>query len=1399
LLICETQAINNLKPLFSIIKQALMFRSYFTLILSFCLAAIICAGQPNQYFKKIDNKQGLSQNGIFAIFQDKDGYMWFGTHYGLNRYDGFTFKTFYRGDSCNDLCGNTIQSILQDSVGNIWIATLEGISVFNPVTEKFYNLNKYSPKESIFTHTILSMKLIDGKILASSKDGLWEINTVKSLFTDAIAKKICAEINNCKLQSTIKLEAIKVYKKDKYDNYLLIANNHVIISKIVDKKLSVIDEIVPDNISDIEVTVIYKDNYSNLWAGTANHGLFQIKESKGLYTTLKVSPKNPNTSFSRITDILQDEKNDLWVTTRGNGVFVIPKEGLEKNNLLPVKISDSEIPSNKIKSIYQSRDNTLWLGSLGSGVFYKNTAGIKFKNYQITYDANKLSVISPNNYIRSITKDAYNRLWLGTLFEGLYIYDLEKRKSIKFLLKNLSIFALSEIDKTHFLAGTSDGLYLITYNKENITAEKQFLGNGIQGTIFSICNKSKKYWIGTSKKLISFVLTDNYKISQLSNYENKLLQDYQFQNTVRCIKFDSKLNCIWVGLEMSGLVKVELDKNDNVSKFISINQEFKDKTISKYICDIYLDSANNYWIGTRNGLINFQTNTSGKIFNTRVFSTQNGFPSNLIQSIQSDKTGSLWVGTNRGLVKFNKLTHEIIHYDINDGIQDYEFAEHASYMDDKAVMYFGGINGVSEFSPKYMNYDNFIEPVVIQNIFINGFNANYKRELNNSNKLILLHSENNLKFNFIVFNYINPIKCKYAYMLEGFDKDWIYTTSDIRMAEYVDLPKGNYIFKVKASNEDGVWNTTYTSMHLEIRPSFWGSIYAVLLYFLILIGLVIMVASITKKRVQNKNKVLLEKQYREQIEKVNESKLQFFINISHEIRTPLTLIICSVERLIVNLKLNKEQKKEALGIEKNVIQMLSLTNELLEIQKIEIGNYQLSVRKSDIVIFLRNILVAFESLAIKQNIKLSLKNYQPEFFIWYDANALAKVFNNLISNAIKYTKNGGTVEVLINPSESNEFLEISVIDNGVGIDKDNLLKIFDRFYHKGGNKDSYEKGFGIGLSLAKSLIEVHKGFISVTSKPGFGSKFITSLPLKDDVYLNEEKADNVILKSDFTNVLRSVEYQNIINEPKVFLNKQIDELDPTKAIILYVDDNLELLENIRNYLSETYNVIIAPNGKIGVELANQYQPDVIISDIVMPLMDGFELCNVLKTDLNTSHIPIILLTARADSSSQLKGIETGADNFIPKPFNIKLLGLTIKNLIDSREKLRQLFTNNQFRNPKEITTNTKDAEFLEKLIKYVEDHIGEPELNINNLAQTLAMSRSTFFRKIKAITGNTGKDFVDTIRLKKAAQLLLNSGMNISEVAYTIGHSNPQYFSKWFKAYYKVSPSEYILQHKNTH
>ena len=1344
-------------------------------------------------FKNIDNKQGLSQNGVLAIFQDRNSYMWFGTHYGLNRYDGFTIKSFYKGNSYNDLCGNDIQSILQDSVGNVWVATIEGISVYNPIIDKFYNLNKYSSKGSIFTHTIQSMKLIDGEILVSSNDGLWKINPGKSLITDEIAKSLCNKIVNFKIQPVLSIKHIKVYFKDKNDNYWITANNHIIASKIINNKLLVIDEIVIDNNNDVEITALYQDNFSNLWAGTLDHGLYKILNEKGKYTPIKIYPnKTSNNSFSRITDILQDKSSNLWVSSRSDGVIIIPKSELSKNEMFVQKLNENSLSTPKIRSLYKSRDNTLWLGSLGNGVFYYNSSGLKFINYQLADKIKNPAV----NYTRTISKDVFNRLWFGTLFEGLYVYDTQKQQVIKTLLNKKSVFAINQIDNSHYLIGCTDGLYLISFTKDNFKTEKLKTNNIIKGPVFSICNSADKYWIGSGQGIFSFKLSTDFNITEIENYLNKFVLDSKSQNTIRCVKFDKKRNCLWVGSETGGLFRASMDGNLNIKEFFSINKNFNIVSSNNYICDIFIDNENSCWVGSRSGLIQLELSTTNKIKNIALFKTYDGLPSNMVQSITSDKNGNLWLGTIRGLVKFNKKTHEIINYDINDGIQDFEFAEHASYVDANGYMYFGGINGVSEFMPNKLSYDKFVEPVVISDLIINGVNSNNRKITSNLEILTLPNNENNIKFNFISLNYINPLKCKYAYMLEGYDKKWLNTTADKKFAEYSNLPQGKYKFKIKATNEDGIWDSKYTSFSFEIRPSFWLSFPGLLFYAFIITIIVFVVSTITQKRVKKKHEEKLERQYKEQIEKNNQSKLQFFINISHEIRTPLTLIVCSVEKLISNLKLNKEQEKETATIERNVNRMLQLTNELLEMRKIETGNYQLNVKKDDIVSFIKNIVFAFESMAEKQDIKLSIDTLEPEIILFFDANALEKSLSNLISNALKYTKHNGSINIKVGMSTDNEFIEISVIDNGIGIEQVQLSKIFDRFYQLGGNIDAYENGFGIGLHLTKNLIELHKGTISVSSEINKGSVFTISLPVDEAYYSSNDKADKVIWKTG----INSNYYGNESDESEQELTNDVDEIientDPEKFTILYIDDNKELLENIGNYLSETYNVITATNGKIGFEKANLFQPDIIISDIVMPVMDGFELCNLIKTDINTSHIPVILLTARGDSDSQYKGIEIGADHFIPKPFNIKLLVLTIKNLIESREKLRKLFISNQYTEPKEITTNSRDEQFMEKLLLYVEEHIGEDDLNIKFIADTFAMSRSTFFRKIKAITGTTGKEFIDSVRLKRAAQLLIESDLNISEIAYDLGHSNPQYFSKWFKAYYKISPTEYMAKNK---
>ncbi|WP_026777285.1 hybrid sensor histidine kinase/response regulator transcription factor [Polaribacter sp. Hel_I_88] len=1344
-------------------------------------------------FKNIDNKQGLSQNGVTCIFQDKDGYMWFGTHYGLNRYNGLNIETYYGGDSKKELGSNTINAITQDTSGNIWIATHQGISVFNPITEKFFNLGKYEAKKGIFNQNILSMNLIDKKIILTSSEGIWRINPGNELFTEEIARSISKNIDDFNVKLAFNYGSLRVFEKDNNDSYWLTTDNKVLDAKIINNELIILDTITIEKSKKVTITAFLKDNFSNIWVGTSSNGLYHIREEKGKYITIKIYPKkNSSNKFSRITNIIKDYENNILVTSRSDGTIIISEDEIKKKDLSQIKINSLELYTQKIKSIYQSRDKTLWIGSLGNGVYFQNKSGLKFKNYQIKDKINSPVV----NNTRSITKDSFGRLWLGSLFEGLYIYDATNTKVEKLLLNDKSIFSLCKIDDTHILVGSSDGLYLINYDKTNFVAKKLLTNNNIESVIFSITHSENQYWVASERGLMSFTLTENYQISNLIDYESEIPLNISSLKAMRVVNYDPHHNILWIGSQSNGLIKAVLNEDYTIKDFYAINSSSDKSQANEYICDILIENKNQIWIGSRNGLIDLKLSNTGDITNIKKFTIEDGFPSNLVQSVKSDLSGNLWIGTNKGLVKFNKQTNDIITYDINDGVQGLEFSEHASYKDFDNFLYFGGTNGVSKFSPDFSVSEGFSEGVDIKDIIINGININERRYFKDStNAITLSHFENNVKFNFISPNFINPKKQKYLYQLKGFDKDWKSTKNYV--AEYSNLPKGNYVFEVKSIYENGTSSDQISTIEIKIEPSIWLTLPAYILYVIVVIAFIYVISTITKKRLERKNKELLKNRYHEQMEKVNKSKIEFFINISHEIRTPLTLILCSIEKLLSNFKLNQKQENEALTIDRNVHRILELTNELLSIRKMETGNYNLRVQYDDIMLFLQNTKVSFDGLAKKKGIKLSIKTYTSELFMWFDKNALEKIIYNLISNAIKYTNEKGSIEIKVKLSKNKQFLNVKVIDTGIGIDKKHVSKIFNRFYNQGGNIDRYVSGFGIGLSLTKSLVDLHKGNISVTSELHKGSVFTLSLPLDDSLFSEEEKVDRMLWETSLPTVLNTDDNDDKEEIPSLEPEKNKKEQSKsTKPTLLYIDDNTELLMSISDYFSDHYQIFTAENGVSGLKIANDLQPDIIISDIVMPEMDGLELCKTLKNDINTSHIPVILLTAMGDIDSQLHGVESGADYYIPKPFNIKLLSLTVKNLIESRNKLKNLFLTNEYSDSKDITTNTKDQEFIDNLLSYVNEHIEDDNLNINTIADAFAMSRSTFFRKIKVITGTTGKQFIDSVRLKKATQLLTQSDLNISEIGYAVGHSNPQYFSKWFKSYYKVSPTEYKSQHK---
>ena len=655
------------------------------LIISFFYIYSYGIQSDNIFFKNIDNKQGLSQNGITTIFQDRDGYMWFGTHYGLNRYDGVNIRSFYASNSFNDISDNTINSITQDLAGNIWIATEQGLTVYNPITHKFYNLKKYNPKNNLFGQNIQSIKLIDGKIMFTSQNGLWSINSGKELFTEESTKSICEKSIRYKIPSSLELESLKIQEKDKNGNYWLTNKNQVVLTKINGNKLIVLAKIRIEPKADVTISTFFQDNFSNIWIGTQNNGLFHLKGDKGNYLITKIYPKKDSTiNFSRIANIIQDHQNNLIVTSRADGAIKINKEALRNNDFNSITITAIDLPTRKIKSIFISRDKTLWIGSLGNGVFFQNNSGLKFKNYQIK-DYKNNSIVSNT---RSIIKDDYGNLWVGTLFEGLFIYDTDNQKIIKSILNGKSIFALSKIDNKHILVGTSDGLYLVTFENNNYTTKKLNTSNKTNPIVFSIAHVKNHYWLGTDNNLMSFTLTNDFELMNLVTYKNLIPTSLNSINFVRIVKYDPTHNFLWIGTQTKGLVVAKLNNDFTIKNFSHYNQNQNSLDPNDYICDILLDNKNNGWIGTKKGLFQIKLSKDGIASKIKKITIREGLPSNLIQSIETDKQGNIWVGTNRGLVKLNQSYKTTI-YDVNDGIQNYEFTEHSSYSDSNGLLYFG--------------------------------------------------------------------------------------------------------------------------------------------------------------------------------------------------------------------------------------------------------------------------------------------------------------------------------------------------------------------------------------------------------------------------------------------------------------------------------------------------------------------------------------------------------------------------------------------------------------------------------------------------------------------------------------------------------------------------------------
>ncbi len=1436
------------------------------------------------WFKHLTTKEGLSQNTVDCIMRDKQGFIWFGTWNGLNKYDGYEFTLYQNNPTdSNSISNNFIYSLCEDDYNRIWIGTGGGgINILDKEKEIFYHILSDSLRTNTISNNIINAlyKSENGNIWIGSDNGLNKIQLNKKLLSNAQITSYKYDPNNPSSLSNNRVFSI-------FQDH----NGNIWIGTF--DGLNKFDPsankfhryyYIPGNANSIaynNIYTIYEDNQYNLWVGTF-YGLSKIDLNSGNITNYHhVSDDFSSLPHNTVTSIYQDNKGTVWIGNLGS----LSQYNPQKDNFTNYQndfTDDKSISNNFINSLYADDFGNVWIGTDKGGVNVIDRNKKPFKHWE--YKPNKPNSLS-GNIVNSIYEDQSGNLWIGTSGGGLNVYYIKTGKFKHFeylpgnpsgLNSNFISAIIQDSSGTMWIGSWGDGINRL--NKYNSIANNQFIhyqeNSNIEGNLngnfvssFHI-DSYNRLWIGTSLGL------DIYDIHNDSflHFKNPLTPDNSIID-VGCLNQDTSGN-IWVGT-LHGLYKIKLEKNTkkqlapNKTDFsLFINDPKNSNSISgNRIITIYKDLDGTMWFGTYgkgfDKLAYIKDSITGKQIEQFInYSEKNGLSDNVVYGILEDNSNNLWLSTNHGLSRFNIDEETFKNYYEEDGIIGNQFFWTASLKNKTGELYFGTTKGMMSFFPENIDDNPYVPQVTITDFKI--FNQSIKPNIPYKNKIILnkaisyideiklSYKENNISFEFSALYYSSPEKITYAYKLDGFEENWVYVSSKRRFASYTNLDGGIYNFLVKATNNDGIWNNNPTSLKITIIPPFWKTLWFKGILFATITILIFLIYNIRLRTLKNQ-KQKLEKQVKErtavintqkenlkkafqlleqrkleifdqkevllrnnkqilkqrdqlikmneQVHLANQARIKFFTNISHEFRTPLTLIIGPIEKLISLFKNNEEYKSQAQLIKRNAQRLLSLINQLMDFRKIETDNLNLRVCHKDIMPVIKDIYQAFSQFASDHKIKYELIAVNESIFIWFDENVVERIIFNILTNAFKYTPDKGTITIslkIINKNNNlNTFpdgcLSISIKDSGIGIPENQLSQIFNRFYQVNDKQTlnkSENSGTGIGLALTKNLVELHHGEIDVKSEPGKGTEFIIRLPLNNKKYLKEQIVDIVETEHKSKNLHEEI---SVLENIGGLVNKiSIKSPLKKKHTVLIVEDNTDLRTFITKNLKNEYNIIDVPDGLKAMEITQNFHIDLIVSDIMMPKLDGIELCTKLKSDLNSSHIPIILLTAKNSIECKIEGYKIGADDYIEKPFDMELLKVRIKNIIESRKKLRLKFSLEISPKLNEITPTSTDEKFLQKAIKNVEEFMNDTRFDVTKLVKEMGVSRSLLHKKLKALTNMSTTEFIRLCRLKKSIHYLKHDNLNISEVAYEVGFNDPKYFSRIFKKHFGVTPTEYI-------
>ncbi len=1313
------------------------------------------------FFHKISLERGLSNSTVYSMTQDRNGNLWVGTSDGLNKYDGYHFSV-YRNDAtvASSLCSNQIRCVKMDEIGLLWIGTMQGLSFYDAKKNAFENFSLFQNDDWI---QIYDIDFLDSKdLLLATNFGLYLFDKHSHSFRKAEG------FPNHKAFSVLH-----------HTDYVLVGTFNGLYRYFPNIGKS---ESVSSLFDNCQISsLLYDASNGVFWAGTEGKGLFRINLSEWSirqFTHDKQRPSSISSNFIR--SLCFDEQQRLWI-----GTFV----GLNIFNevdgsFLSFFHDGSEVGSisqNSIRSIFRDAQGGMWLGTYFGGLNYYHPLKTRFQHIYPKPGVNSLN----DNVVSCMEVAGNGDIWIGTNDNGLNLYNPQTGNFQHFVHREMDARSLGGnnvkalyIDKGNKLFVGTHGGGLGHFNPASRSFTPIFLSVDAlaNNNVYALEEDERGFlWVGTLNGLFRL----DYERGQSVMFEQDGAGRSLVDNMITCLFMDSHQK-LWIGSEKG------LNRYHGATDKLETMQAPDTQASINFVTCLYESSDGKVWIGTRDGLFVYSEQDGHFEF----FDTKRGLPNNTVYGIQEDSFKHFWISTNDGLACYMPENGLFKIYKDIDGIQSNQFNMYASCKTKDGRMYFGGINGITAFLPERIMDNPFSPKPTITKMFL--FNKQVfpgdetgilDCNIENATSITLKADQSVLGFEFGVPNFLAGTRNTFAYMLEGFDSEWYFTT-DLRQVSYSNLKPDIYRFLVKAANNDGKWNNEAAVLEIRVLPPWYATWWARTVFVLLFFGFIFMGYRFWLARHQTLQSLAFERLEKAKNEEVNRVMIRFFINVAHEFRTPLTLILSPLGEVLSRGVKDRWLHSQLETMQRSGQKLMNLVNLILDYRKAELGAFVLKVSKVAISDYLEEVIRIFDHYVKKHKIDLLLESKVGDQRYWLDKNYLERIVFNLLSNAFKFTPEGGVIKITV--YEADGMLVVSVKDNGCGIALEHQTKIFDHFYQT----DKHISGTGIGLSLVHRLVVNHHGDVRVVSEVNQGSEFIVRFPIDGSVYdyknrVDEQDERKFVISDHLKMMVDEIGHSNSLIDDK---GESIEK----KGIILIVEDD----EEVRNYLSRAfrsdYEVLLASHGEEGLSVLKESDVDLIISDVMMPVMDGFKFCRMVKQNIRTCHIPVILLTAKAGLEHEAEGLTVGADEYLSKPFALPILNMKVQNLLKMQKRLQYHFSQSDEVCASQITQNHQDQELLQKAMEIVEKNLENADFSADDFCREMGMSRSNLHLKLKSITGESTIEFIRKIRFNYACKLLKEGRYTIAEISTMVGFNSPSYFATSFKKYMGCMPTEYV-------